>query len=310
MTGRLEPLAGDARATEVPGDTLSLDGGRHGEGVSGLGDHSGLVGRPAHPVEVSPQGVARLDGPERVARVLCPYLEVDGARWRHATASRDHRCTAVHPGAPLTIDKQRRLCLGAAHVTCPAYLTALAARRSWSGLATGASGAPRRSIPPEAFANRWGLTRTAPVVARPVRTGLPLASVRHQRVLAQAGLVGALLLAFGAIAISRFPGNDGGALLVPTPSPVPTPTLAPTPSVSPSPTVGITASPTIEPTSRPTATPQPTIAATTYRVVAGDTLSGIAARYRTTVKALMDLNKLTSTTLHIGQVLRIPPPST
>jgi LysM repeat protein len=42
-------------------------------------------------------------------------------------------------------------------------------------------------------------------------------------------------------------------------------------------------------------------------VVAGDTLSGIAARYRTTVQALRELNGLTSTIIRVGQVLKIPP---
>jgi LysM repeat protein len=55
-----------------------------------------------------------------------------------------------------------------------------------------------------------------------------------------------------------------------------------------------------------TAQPLPTVATTTYRVVSGDTLIGIAGRFQTTVKAIMDLNKLTTTTLRVGQVLQIP----
>src|SRR5689334_17945895 len=51
------------------------------------------------------------EGPERLPATSCPYLEVAGERWRHATPSRDHRCTAIRPPAPLTVDKQRRLCL-------------------------------------------------------------------------------------------------------------------------------------------------------------------------------------------------------
>jgi LysM repeat protein len=163
-------------------------------------------------------------------------------------------------------------------------------------------------VPPEVFANRWGLTRTAPVVAQPSRPGLTLEPLRRQRALAQAGLVGALVLAFAAIAVARLPGTDGGALLAPTPSTSPAATLAPTVSPSPSPTLVATPSPTLAPTLPPTPSPSPTIAAISYRVVSGDTLSGIAARYHTTVQAIMDLNQLTSTRLRVGQLLLIPAP--
>ena len=44
----------------------------------------------------------------------------------------------------------------------------------------------------------------------------------------------------------------------------------------------------------------------TYIVEAGDTLYAIARRYNTTVDAIKELNNLTSNTLSIGQVLRIP----
>lgn len=46
--------------------------------------------------------------------------------------------------------------------------------------------------------------------------------------------------------------------------------------------------------------------AATHRVVRGDTLSGIAKRYGTTVAALRRANNLTSDTIRIGQVLAIP----
>ena len=174
-----------------------------------------------------------------------------------------------------------------------------------------AAGAGRDLAPPEAFANRWALTRTAPVVARPPGPGLALRSGRQQRLIAQAGLVGALVLAFAAIAVARLPGDDGtSALLAATPSPSPSPTLAPTPTLtpSPSPTIELTPAPTTPPTVPPTPSPAPTAATISYRVVSGDTLSGIASRYRTTVKAIMDLNRLTTTNLRVGQVLLIPAP--
>lgn len=45
---------------------------------------------------------------------------------------------------------------------------------------------------------------------------------------------------------------------------------------------------------------------TTYTVVKGDTLYSIAKRYNTTVDTIKNLNNLTSNTLSIGQVLKIP----
>jgi LysM repeat protein len=49
-----------------------------------------------------------------------------------------------------------------------------------------------------------------------------------------------------------------------------------------------------------------TAGARSYTVVKGDTLSGISKRFGTTVDALKILNKLKSTALSIGQVLKIP----
>jgi LysM repeat protein len=43
-------------------------------------------------------------------------------------------------------------------------------------------------------------------------------------------------------------------------------------------------------------------------VVSGDTLSGLAARWGTTVNGIMELNGLTSTLIRVGQILLIPVP--
>ncbi len=54
----------------------------------------------------------------------------------------------------------------------------------------------------------------------------------------------------------------------------------------------------------PTSTPEP--GGITYTVQRGDSLYNIAGRYNTTVDAIMKLNNLNSTSLSIGQVLKIP----
>ena len=70
------------------------------------------------------------------------------------------------------------------------------------------------------------------------------------------------------------------------------------PSASPS----ASASATTSPSPAPTATP----AARRYTVRSGDTLSGIAATFGTTVKAIKAANGLTSNVIRPGQVLAIP----
>ncbi len=70
------------------------------------------------------------------------------------------------------------------------------------------------------------------------------------------------------------------------------------------------------PTTRPpelTAPPPPAQAAppTTYVLVSGDTLSGVAARFGTTVDALMAVNELDDpTSLLAGDSIVVPPPTT
>ena len=66
---------------------------------------------------------------------------------------------------------------------------------------------------------------------------------------------------------------------------------------------GVTATPGVSPT--PKATPTPKIS-TTYVVQKGDTLYGIASKFKTTVAELKRINGLTSNNLHVGQKLNIP----
>lgn len=83
------------------------------------------------------------------------------------------------------------------------------------------------------------------------------------------------------------------------------PTPTPTPTTSPTPTPTQTQTPTPSPTPTESANPA------TYRVVAGDTLGGIARRFGVSVSSIQQLNNMgSSTTIRVGQVLRIPSNST
>jgi LysM repeat protein len=61
--------------------------------------------------------------------------------------------------------------------------------------------------------------------------------------------------------------------------------------------------PSIAPSVTPPSTP---VYRTTYAVLSGDTLAGIAAKFKTTATAIKKLNGLTNNTIHIGQKLKIP----
>jgi LysM repeat protein len=90
--------------------------------------------------------------------------------------------------------------------------------------------------------------------------------------------------------------------------PTPTPTITPTPTPTPSASATPTPKPSASATPRPTASPTPTPSAVkTYTVKPGDTLTGIASRFGTTSKILMDLNSITNANLiKIGQILKLP----
>src|SRR6185503_7043202 len=82
----------------------------------------------------------------------CPFLIAEAGGWRLDTPSRDHRCAAFSPAAPLAPEKQSRLCLTDNHITCATYLASIAAREARLG-----------SQPPDR-ATRWGLARTTAVI--------------------------------------------------------------------------------------------------------------------------------------------------
>ncbi|MFM1993939.1 MAG: hypothetical protein RL537_628 [Actinomycetota bacterium] len=84
----------------------------------------------------------------------------------------------------------------------------------------------------------------------------------------------------------------GQVLQIPSKSnPAPSPTPTPTPT----------------PTATPTPTPTPTPTVSSYTVKSGDTLLRIASTFGVSVSSIQQLNNLgTSTTIRVGQVLKIP----
>ncbi len=236
------------------------------------------------------------DAPTRLASV-CPYLLAAGGGWRSAQPVRDQRCTAVDPPTPVASVKQRRLCLTDGHAGCATFLAANEVRVA----RLGGQPAPHRA-----------LARTAPLVLDRAGPRLEIGGPVQARRLGQVGLVGVMAVAFGAIVLAR--GGGGGTTAGRSTGPAPTASAAATAAPTASPTQEPTESPRSTPTAAPTGIPSsaPSSAPTlfggqTYRVVAGDTLSRIAARFGTTVKAIQELNEIPDPRLiRVGQVIRIP----
>jgi LysM repeat protein len=239
----------------------------------------------------------------------CPFLMSEEGGWRLDIPSRDHRCAAFSPPAPLAPDKQARLCLTSSHLTCATYLASLAARETRLGSA------------PAARATRWGLARTTSVIQDPggIRTRVLGVALDRRRwpaipavllvvtlfVLALTGLRGVLPVTGVGPTPSAPPATEVAVVVV-TPAPPPL-TLPPTGSVEPTTAASPTVVPTIapSPTPGPVATPKPTFR--TYVVKSGDTLTGIAAKFHTSWQAIAALNHISDPSkLHVGQVLLIP----
>ena len=234
----------------------------------------------------------------------CPFLLADVGGWRLDAPSRDHRCGAFSPAAPLAPEKQSRLCLTPGHTKCATYLASLSARAERVGEA------------PIRRTTRWGLARTTSVIEDPggLRARL-LASVLDRR---RWPAIPAVLLVttLFVLALSGFragvPLNPVATASAAAVAPR-TPAVRPTAGQSdPAPPVASVPAPTLAPTLVPTEAPtttSPTVAPSfaTYAVQAGDTLGEIASRFGTTVSAISQVNNITDPTrLQIGQVLRIP----
>jgi LysM repeat protein len=233
----------------------------------------------------------------------CPFLMAEEGGWRLDMPSRDHRCAAFSPPAPLAPEKQARLCLTAAHLTCATYTASLAARET------------RLGSPPTNRATRWGLARTTSVIVDPggIRTRVLGVALDRRRwpaipavllvvtlfVLAVTGLRGVLPTTGVGASPSAPPATQVAVVVTPPPAL----TLPPTGSVEPT----TEATPSVAPTTAPTAAPTPKPTFRTYVVKPGDTLSGIASRYHTTVSKLAALNHISDPSkLRVGQVLLIP----
>jgi LysM repeat protein len=242
--------------------------------------------------------------PALVAVGACPFLIAAAGAYRMNVPDREHRCAAFVPATSLAVTKQARLCLTANHVGCATFIASTSAREARVGTGERIE-----------RAGRWGLARTMPVVEEVGGLRATLGALigdRRTWPAIPAVLLATLLLALGLS--GSWGEHPTTAVASPTPSPrrdvspAPTTAIPPTLGVSPSileasPTPAATAAPS--PTTVPSATPAVTYI--TYRIKNGDTLSGIASRFHTTVKAITALNGITaSTTLHVGQVLKIP----
>ena len=241
-------------------------------------------------------------------KTICPYLLSADGGWRSATAAREHRCTAVSPPAPLAAEKQRRLCLTVSHGACATYVAATDAR----------SAAHRETTTRRPFA------RTTPLVLDHGRLAVAIPAISRSPSVGQGALVGVLAIAFVAVLVARLASGGGAApgagplasasatprategavaTHVATPKPTAVATPSPQQTVAPS---GAVASPTLVPTG-PSASPSASDdRPATYTVKRGDTLSGIAATYGTTVKKLVALNAIADPSkIHVGQVLKL-----
>jgi len=251
---------------------------------------------------------ARTAGRQEVdaVRDVCPYLRADAGPWRSAAASRAHQCSAMEPAAQVSVAKQRALCLAPAHTTCATFL---AARKAAGTLP---------EAPADDSANLWPDTRAMPIVLEPARSLLGPLAGGTSRTGGQALLVALMIVAFVVLVVARAsgPGSPGaagsGASESPTGTPASsdaaTPSSLATPSSAPSlvPSVAPSSAPSTAPSAAPTPSPS-VIASQTYTVKSGDTLSGIAAKFGTTVAALSAANNIADPRyIRVGQVLVIP----
>ena len=239
----------------------------------------------------------------------CQFLVAESGAWRLGIPSREHRCGAFSPPAPLAPEKQSRLCLAATHVGCATYVASVNARTERLGAA------------PVRRATRWGLARTTTVIedAGGIKARLVGAVLDRRRWPAIPAVI--LVTSLFVVALSGLrAGVPATAVSTEGPRPLTTGPVARVASSAPSaassegsaiddstgPTQSAPPSPRSAPTQAPGAT-APDATHRSYRVKSGDTLGAIATRFGTTVSVLVGLNQLADAgRLSIGQVLLVP----
>ena len=230
------------------------------------------------------------------AAMTCPFLGAldDVGVLGDAVAVFDerNRCTAYGPWLPLGQAQQELVCLTVAHRSCPRYTR---------GMRYGRSG-PRRRV-----ARRTGvLVALALLAVLAVGGGIAL-GVK----LPLGTLTG--LFASGPTSsptVSQSPGPASSPTASPTSTPELTASPSPEPTASPLPTEPLLPTP---PPGSPYAALEPCPNGQLcylYKVKSGDTLSGIAGRFGTTVSAIRALNPSVQNTniIHTGTTLKLPPP--
>ena len=247
------------------------------------------------------------------AASVCAFLRAGDASWSSAVATRGLRCWAVEPAVAVATATQRTLCVAAAHAACPAHVAAMA------------RGVDR--VRDEGEPQLWPDGVSVPVTLDHIGSrATPLAA--SPRAGGQAVLVGLMVLAFVVLLVTRVnpigsgagSGASGGPSLGVSagaspanaaPS-VPPGSGGPVASVSAGQAGGPSASATVAPSAlAPTgsgpASAAPASPARTYTVKSGDTLSAIAGRFHTTVKAIAQANNIVDArTIRPGQILTIP----
>jgi LysM repeat protein len=230
----------------------------------------------------------------------CPLLGLpDDPVTRFSFPSEAHRCRATDRPRSIELDHQAAFCLGGNYPACARYQAVAAPGRSSAPQPASAPAATRGAGPVPATK---AASAAEPVPARSPRSG------RWRR--AVVVIVVAVVLAVAAYLAGPVvvdwlrQAGVGTVTASPAASIV---VLATRDAGRPATTAASTVSPgsSRTRTSRPSPTPTPRV----HVVVAGETLTAIAARYGVTVNAVADANSITNARLiYVGERFVIPSP--
>jgi LysM repeat protein len=232
---------------------------------------------------------------------ICPFLALAAD---HRTVvdgyDPDHLCHALPEPDSLDHARQVQLCLSEAHRDCERYVAALEARRM--------DGPTLPAPAPDARIARTRLVLDVEGPGRPSAAGRRGMGAWYGRLMLAGAVAVLSILALVSGAAEGFANLVAGPTPTPSPTPRPTPEVtqavdAGSPTASPSPTPALAT-----PASTPAPTPVPVATPRSYVVQKGDTLSGIASSFGTTVAALQSANGMAEaeTVIDVGQVLIIP----